>query len=433
MGKISSIYKTKVTKESFKSIVEHQDANPVMNKLLQKYMQRQEKLNPKIRLNKTEKEKANSKGISLLVAKFENIFTNPDSEYIKQEDPPEIDNVRIANQVEGEGIEKAEPYMYFIRNGRYSVHVRDNFVTKTTTTNEEDDKQDRDRYLVRELYDGDHFGEIGVIFGNKRTATVRSENYGTLARLNKSSYQEMLKTFDSMTTLFKQNMFKYNDKILRFIELEMDKIAYFRLLTMKTKQELIFSMERVTFKKGDYICQQDEIVEKMYLIQDGVVEIAIPYDKRVEDELFVIERLTKGAIINHRSFLLKDDADTDFKCATTVSAFVLNYDKVKQVKKYRPDLQTAKNQVKLQVFKSFEPIALDYIIHNHQHHSTAAYNEQLVKNELRVDFKNTVMQTWSKVKKENSKPSLQDMVNQLMKKKREEQDNQNNDEAQKAK
>ena len=85
------------------------------------------------------------------------------------------------------------------------------------------------------------------------------------------------------------------------------------------------------------------------------------------------------------------------------------------------------------MFRSFEPIALDYIIHNHQHHSIEAYKEQLVKNELRVDFKNTVMQTWSKVKKENSKPSLQDMVNQLMKKKREEQDNQNNDEAQKAK
>jgi CRP-like cAMP-binding protein len=174
-----------------------------MSQLLKKYMTRQEKYNPKLRVNKSDREKANSKGISLLVAKFENIFTNPDSEYIKQEDPPEIDNVRLANLEEGDVKETAEPYMYFIRNGRYTVHVKDNFVTKTTITSEDESKLDRDQFMVRELYDGDHFGEIGVIFNTKRTATVRSENYGTLARLTKSSYLEMLKTFDSMSTLFK--------------------------------------------------------------------------------------------------------------------------------------------------------------------------------------------------------------------------------------
>ena len=97
-------------------------------------------------------------------------------------------------------------------------------------------------------------------------------------------------------------------------------------------------MERVTYEKGKLICQKDEIVEKMILIQDGIVEIAIPYDKRIDDELFVIERLTKGAIINHRSFLVKDDADTDFKCFTTVSAFILTVEKVDQIRSKREDL-----------------------------------------------------------------------------------------------
>ena len=130
------------------------------------------------------------------------------------------------------------------------------------------------------------------------------------------------------------------------------------------------------------------------------MEIAIPYDKRI-DEYFVIERLTKGAIINHRSFLLKDDADTDFKCFTNVSCFVLTYEKVKQIKVKRIDLQKAKNDVKQEIYQSIEPIALDYIIHNNERNSYDAYMETLRKNEYRVSFKNTVMQTWSKVKKEN--------------------------------
>ena len=93
--------------------------------------------------------------------------------------------------------------MYFIRNGRYSIHVSDNFITNTNLKFDDEDEKNQDENIVSELFDGDHFGEIGLIYETKRTATVRSENYGTLAKLSKSSYQEMMKTFDSMSTLFK--------------------------------------------------------------------------------------------------------------------------------------------------------------------------------------------------------------------------------------
>ena len=131
-------------------------------------------------------------------------------------------------------------------------------------------------------------------------------------------------------------------------------------------------MERKTYEKGTYLCKRDDKAEQMFLIQEGIVEIAIPYDKRM-DENFVIERLTKGAIINHRSFLLKDEADTDFLCFTNVSVFVLSYQNMKQIKDKRVDLQKAKNDVKQELFQSYEPIALDYIIHNNERQSLERY------------------------------------------------------------
>ena len=75
--------------------------------------------------------------------------------------------------------------------------------------------------------------------------------------LSKTDYLEMLKTFDTMTNLFKHYMFKYNDKLQRFLEFELNKIPYFRQLTNMTKQELIYSMERETFEKGQFICKKD--------------------------------------------------------------------------------------------------------------------------------------------------------------------------------
>ena len=61
-------------------------------------------------------------------------------------------------------------------------------------------------------------------------------------------------------------MYKYDDKILRFLEFELDKINYFRTLKMQTKQELIFSMDRVTYEKGTLLCKKDDIADRMFLI-----------------------------------------------------------------------------------------------------------------------------------------------------------------------
>ena len=45
------------------------------------------------------------------------------------------------------------------------------------------------------LYDGDHFGEIGLIYGCNRTASVKSNNYGSLAKLTSDGYKELTKNF----------------------------------------------------------------------------------------------------------------------------------------------------------------------------------------------------------------------------------------------
>lgn len=58
----------------------------------------------------------------------------------------------------------------------------------------------------------------------------------------------------------------YDDDVKYFIEMELNKIPYFMPLSMLTKQELIFSMERETYEAGHYICKKGDIADRMYLI-----------------------------------------------------------------------------------------------------------------------------------------------------------------------
>ena len=51
--------------------------------------------------------------------------------------------------------------------------------------------------------------------------------------------------------------------------------------------------------------EKDEQVNRLIVIQSGIVELTVPYDNRLRNEYFVIERLISGAILNHQAFILK--------------------------------------------------------------------------------------------------------------------------------
>jgi hypothetical protein len=109
-------------------------------------------------------------------------------------------------------------------------------------------------------------------------------------------------------------------------------------------------------------------VDKLILIQEGVVEIDIVlgFSGNADPEnVFIIERLSRGAILNSRSFLpeIEDFADTDYKCRTQVSAFILHTTKMRELANKRSDLKNELDKVSRQIMKE-AMIGLDYIIHN---------------------------------------------------------------------
>lgn len=55
-------------------------------------------------------------------------------------------------------------------------------------------------------------------------------------------------------------------------------------------------------------------------------------NRTLDGEEFVIEKLFRGSIINHNSFLMEDMIDTDFICRTTVSYFMLTTEQVEKLR-----------------------------------------------------------------------------------------------------
>jgi len=59
---------------------------------------------------------------------------------------------------------------------------------------------------------------------------------------------------------------------------------------------------------------------ELYVIQNGMVEIYTTMEGGVD---FVIERLYRGSVMNHRSFLFLDRIDVCARCATPVSLYYI--------------------------------------------------------------------------------------------------------------
>jgi signal-transduction protein with cAMP-binding, CBS, and nucleotidyltransferase domain len=90
-------------------------------------------------------------------------------------------------------------------------------------------------------------------------------------------------------------------------------------------------MKRKTLEKGSFIYKRDDESQEMYLIQSGMIEIYHYTDKKEQNE-FVIERLYRGSIINHNSFLMNDELDTDARCASNVTVFYIDINHFKNLR-----------------------------------------------------------------------------------------------------
>lgn len=88
-------------------------------------------------------------------------------------------------------------------------------------------------------------------------------------------------------------------------------------------------MVRQTYKEGEVIFAAEDIVDRLIVIESGVVQLSVEYDKRRPNNPFIIERLTMGAILNHKAFIVNSKAEIDFVCRTNVSCYELSRDKMK--------------------------------------------------------------------------------------------------------
>jgi hypothetical protein len=131
---------------------------------------------------------------------------------------------------------------------------------------------------------------------------VIASNYCTLAKLSSQDFKFISIKHPRLVKEMKEQIFAYDDDIKVFMEYNLKKISYLKNLDIDTFHEILFNFKQETFDKGTILYHEKEKNSKMYVVKSGIVEITI----KVEGFNMAVERLYRGSVFNHRSFLLND-------------------------------------------------------------------------------------------------------------------------------
>ena len=100
-----------------------------------------------------------------------------------------------------------------------------------------------DQQISKELVPGDFFGEVSLITTARRTATVLTKNYCTIAEMSKYDFLDLLDRFPYYKRAMHNHLHTYQDDWHSFLIKSIQKIPYFNHCTKKELSLIAFTLK----------------------------------------------------------------------------------------------------------------------------------------------------------------------------------------------
>lgn len=109
--------------------------------------------------------------------------------------------------------------------------------------------------MVREIREGEIFGELSMLYNIPRTATVRAKKRSTLFRLDRKTFSMVLR---------RKNLLKrktYSEVI--------DSVDLFKELNFQERVKLEDIIREMNVHSNQYVIREGRVGNKLYIVQKG--------------------------------------------------------------------------------------------------------------------------------------------------------------------
>lgn len=151
--------------------------------------------------------------------------------------------------------------VYFIAKGGCNVYIRNRHNIKVK--------------IETPLFPGDLFGEVAILNNCKRTATVKANNYSTIAYLDKDTFTRIFNNDQKALEVLKEGRKKYQDEWKVFLKQNLAYIDYIKPCSEETLEQLSYYLKEETYEQGATIFRAGSTVDRVFFIAAGEVDIVV--------------------------------------------------------------------------------------------------------------------------------------------------------------
>lgn len=144
----------------------------------------------------------------------------------------------------------------------------------------------------------------------------------------------------------------------------------------------------------------------MYLVLNGMIELYTHF----EENIFILERLRRGSVLNYRTFLQEFSAQVCSRCTTKTILLELTYEQMVALCKHHETMEKKFLRFEKEILKEKKSYPLDYIMNLPE--EAVEVDRESKYEEIRREniFKNVVMRRLYEIRILKSKPKLKDLV-----------------------
>lgn len=250
-----------------------------------------------------------------------------------------------------------------------------------------------------------------MIYDTPRTATVLSKNYSTLAKMSVEVYHDLTTEYPHMVSALKEHIYsKYHDPLTLFVKESLEKVPYFQDIGNEAIYDVMFTLKKRFCEKGQILQNIDEDADTMYVVLNGMIELYTYF----EEQIFVLERLWRGSVMNYRTFFQEYEAQVCSRCMTKTIVLELSYEKMVALTKHHESMENKFLKFEKQILKEKKSYPLDYILNLPDKYFEVAGQGRHEGIRLENIFKNVVMRRLYEIREIKAKPKLKDLLLQQL-------------------
>lgn len=155
--------------------------------------------------------------------------------------------------------------IFFIAKGGCNVYIRNRHNAKVK---------------VNVLVPGDLFGEVAILNGCRRTASVTANNYSTIAHLSKDTFNNVFNKYPDTLKALKDGRKNYQDEWKIFMKDNLKYFDYVKNCSDQTVEELTYYLREEMYQAGDVIFKAGQEVNKVYFIASGEIDIIVKIGRK---------------------------------------------------------------------------------------------------------------------------------------------------------